>query len=98
MGTAAEILELAGLVNRNLLIGLRELLDEVAFHKVAFALVLFQTFLARQKFAGVGQVLLDKLLHFLLDLFKIFGREGSWAIKVAEESVLGRRTVAELGL
>ncbi len=96
--TAAEILKLAGLVDRNLFIGLGELLDEVALHEVAFALELFETFLARQKFARVGQVLLDELLHLLFDLLEIFGRERSGAIKVVEESVLSRGTVAELGL
>jgi hypothetical protein len=42
---AAEILELAGLVNRDFFIGLGELLDEMALHEVAFALELFETFL-----------------------------------------------------
>ena len=58
-GTAAEILELAGLVDRNFFIGLGELLDEMALHEVAFALELFKSLFARQKFARVGQVLLD---------------------------------------
>src|SRR6266851_2982824 len=98
VGTAAEILKLAGLVNRNLLIGLGELLDEMALHEVAFALVFLQTFLARQKLAREGQVLLDKLLHFLLDPFKIVGRERSRTVEVVEESVLRRGTMPKLGL
>ena len=95
---AAEIEELAGLVDRNLFIGLGELLDEVALHEVAFALELFQAFLARQKFARVGKVLLDEFLHLLFDLFQIFGRERSGAVEVVEESVLGGGAVAEFGL
>src|SRR5229473_6122749 len=98
VGTAAEILKLAGLVNRNLLIGLGELLDEMALHEVAFALVLLQTFLARQELARVRQVLLDELLHFLFDLLEVFRSERSRTVKVVEESVLSRGTVAELGL
>ena len=35
---AAEVDELAGLVKRNLFVGLGELLDEVALHEVAFGL------------------------------------------------------------
>ena len=95
---AAEILKLAGLVDRNFFIGLRELLDEMALHKVAFALELFEPFLARQKFARIGQVFADKLLHFLFDLFEILGSERGRAIKVVEESVLSRGPVAKLGL
>ena len=95
---AAEIGELAGLVNRNLFIGLGELLDEMALHEVAFALELCQPLIARQKFARVGKVLLHQFLHLLFDLLQIFGRERSRAIEVVEKSGLGRGTVAELGL
>src|SRR5208337_329042 len=95
---AAEILELAGLVDRNLLVGLGELLDEMALHEVAFALESLQAFLVRQKLASIGQVLLDELVHFLFDLLEIFGSKRGRAIKVVEESVLSRGTVAELGL
>ena len=59
VGAAAEILELAGFVDRDFFIGLGELLDEMALHEVAFALEFFQTLFAGKKFAGVGQVLLD---------------------------------------
>ncbi len=83
---------------RNLFIGLGELLDEVALHEVAFRLEALQPFGARQKLARVRQVLLHQLLHLLLDGLEVFGREGLLAIEVVEESVLGRRTVAELGL
>src|ERR1700733_2121249 len=40
MRPAAKIQKLAGLINRNLFIGLGELLDEMALHEVAFALEL----------------------------------------------------------
>ncbi len=98
VGAAAEILELAGLVNRNLLIRLSELLDEVALHEVALGLELFETFFPRQKLAGIGQVLLDEFLHLLFDLLEIFGSERGRAIEIVEESVLRRGTVAKLGL
>src|SRR5580698_582044 len=86
MRTAAEILEFAGLVNRDFFIGLGELLDEMALHEVAFALELLETFVTRQKFTRVGQVLLDEFLHLLLDLLEIFGSKRGGAIKVVEES------------
>ena len=95
---AAEVGELAGLVDGNLLVGRGELLDEVALHEVAFRLEALQALLARQKLARVGQVLLHQLLHLLLDGFQVLGRERLLAIEVVEESALGRRTVAELGL
>ena len=95
---AAKVDELAGLVQRDLLIGLGELLDEVALHEVAFRLEALQTFGAGQKLARVGQVLLHQLLHLLLDGFEVFGREGLLAIEVVEEAALGGRAVAELGL
>ena len=98
MRPAAEVEKLAGLVDRNLFIGLGELLDEVALHEVAFTLEALQAFIARQKFARVRQVLLHQLLHFLFDFFQVLGRERSLAIEVVKESALGRRTVAELGL
>ena len=95
---AAEIQKLAGLVDRNLFIGLGELLDEVALHEVAFALEPGEPLVARQKFARVGNVLLHQLLHLLLDLLQVFGRERSGAIEIVEESRVGRRPVAQLGL
>src|SRR4029077_7560185 len=79
-------------------IGLGELLDEVALHEIALTLELLETLFARQELARVRQVLLDELLHLLLDLLEVFGGERSRAIKIVEESVLGRRTMAELGL
>ena len=84
---AAEIQKLAGLVDRNLFIGLGELLDEVALHEVAFALELRQSFVARQKFARVGNVLLHQFLHLLLDLLQVFRRERRGTIEIVEESV-----------
>ncbi len=94
---SAEVGELASLVDRDLLVGLGELLDEVALHEVAFRLEAFEPLAARQKLARVGQVLLRQLLHLLLDGFEVLGRERLLAVKVVEESALGRWTVAELG-
>ncbi len=70
----------------------------MALHEVAFTLKLRETFVAGQKFTSIGQVLLDEFLHLLFDLLEIFGRERSRTIKVVEESILSRRTVAEFGL
>ena len=98
MRASAEVEKLASLVNRDLFIGLGELLDEMALHEVAFALELLQPLVARQELARVRQVLLDELLHLLLDLFQVFRRERSRTIKVVEESTLGRRPVSKLGL
>src|ERR1700693_5876304 len=58
---AAEIEKLSRFVNRDFFIGLGELLDEMALHKVAFTLELLETLFAREKFASVRQVLLDEL-------------------------------------
>ncbi len=95
---AAEIQKLARLVDRNLFIGLGELLDEVALHEVAFTLELRQPFVARQKFARVRNVLLHQLLHLLFDLLQVLRRERSGTIEIVEESSVGRRPVTELGL
>src|SRR5262249_15010217 len=95
---AAEIEKLAGLVDRNSFVGTRELLDEVALHEVAFALEALQAFIARQKFARIGQVLLHQLLHFVFNLAEVLGRKRSRTVEVVEKSAFGRRTVAKLGL
>ena len=71
MRPAAEIDELASAINRNLFIGLGELLDEMALHEVAFFFELRQPLVARQKLARVRHILLHQLLHLLLDLFQI---------------------------
>src|SRR5580704_3202317 len=96
--TATEIGELARAVDRNLFIGLGELLDEMALHEVAFFFELSKALIAWQKLAGVGNVLLDQLLHFLLDLFEIFRSKWSRTVEIVKESALGRGTVAQLGL
>ena len=95
---AAEVGELAGLVDGNLLVRRGELLDEVTLHEVAFRLEALQAFLAWQKLARVGEVLLHQLLHLLLDGFQVLGRERLLAVEVIEESGLGCRAVAQLGL
>src|SRR5437879_6483222 len=46
---AAEIDKLAGAIDRNLFIGLGELLDVMALHEVAFFFELLQALVARQK-------------------------------------------------
>ncbi len=95
---AAEIDELAGLVERNLFIGLGELLDEVTLHEIAFGLEALEAFVAVEDIAGVGLIALDDLLHLGLDLFEVFGGEGRLAQEVIEEAGLGGRTMTELGL
>ncbi len=95
---AAEIEKLAGLVDRNPFIGLGELLDEVALHEVAFTLELRQPLVARQKFAGIGNVLLHQLLHLLLDLLQVLGRERRRTIEVVKESSVSWRPMTQLGL
>ena len=98
MRAAAEIDELAGLVERNLIIGLGELFDEVALHEIAFGLESLESLVAVEKIAGVRLVAIDDLLHLLFDLFEVFRNEGSLAQKVIEEAGFGGRTVTELGL
>ena len=98
MRPAAEIDKLAGAVDRNLFIGLGELLDEVALHEVAFFFELRQPLVARQKLARVRDILLHQFLHLLLDFFQILRSEGRGPIEIVEESALGSRAVAQLGL
>ena len=98
MRPAAEIEKLAGFVDRNLLIGLGELLDEMALHEVAFLLEALQALAVGQKLARIRQILRDQLLHLLLDFFQVLGSKRLLAIKVIEEPVLSRRPVAKLGL
>src|SRR5215831_12160674 len=94
---ATEIGELAGAIDRNLFIGLGELLDEMALHEVAFLLEFIQTLFSGQKLARIRDVLLHQFLHLLFDLLEIVRSERGWAIEVVKESALGRRTMAELG-
>ena len=94
---AAEVGEFAGAVDRNLFIGLGELLDEMALHEIAFFFELVESLLARQKFPRVRQVLLHQLLHLLFELLQVVRSKRRWAIEVVEESALGRGAVAELG-
>ncbi len=93
----AEIEEFSRLVDRDLFIGLGELLDEVALHEIAFSLELLQAFLTWEELTRVGNVLLGQLLHLFFNLLEIFGSEGRRTIEVVKESVLGRRAVPELG-
>src|SRR5579863_921674 len=98
MRTAAEVGELAGAIDRNLFIGLGELLDEMTLHEVALFFELLQSLLAGQKLARVGNVLLHQLLHLLFDLLQIFWSKRSGTIEIVEESGFGSRTVSKLGL
>src|SRR3984893_5371873 len=98
MRSAAEVGELAGAIDRNLFIGLGELLDEMALHEVAFFFELFQASVARQKFARIGKVLLHQFLHLLFDCFQIFRGKWSGAIEIIEETGFGSRSVPEFGL
>src|SRR3974390_3009572 len=95
---AAEVGELASLVDGDLFIGRGEMLDEVTLHEVTFGLEALQAFGAGQEFAGVGQVGFGELLHLVLDGGEVVGREGLLAVEVVEESVLGGGAVAEAGL
>ena len=97
MRSAAEIGKLAGAIDRNLFIGLGELLDEMALHEVAFFFELLQSLLARQKLARVGNVLLHQFLHFLLDLFQVLRSKRSGTIEVVEKSGFRGGAVPELG-
>src|ERR1700681_3025778 len=70
----------------------------MALHEVAFALEFPEALRPVHKLPCVRQVLLDELLHFLLDLFQVLGSERSLAEEVVEESILGCGPVAKLGL
>ena len=94
---AAEVEESSRLVDRDLFIGLGELLDEVALHEIAFSLELLQAFLTWEELTRVGNVLLGQLLHLFFNLLEIFWSERRRTIEVVKEAVLGRRTVTELG-
>src|SRR5437016_13421998 len=72
---AAEVEEFSRLVNRDLFIGLGELLDEVALHEIAFSLELLQAFLTWKELTRVGNVLLGQLLHLFFNLLEIFWSE-----------------------
>src|SRR5579872_2455263 len=98
MRPAAEIRELPRAINRNLFIGLGELLDEMALHEVAFFFELRQPLIPWQKLPGIRNVLLHEFLHLLLDLFEILRREWRRTIKVVKKSAVRRRPVPQLGL
>src|SRR6185369_662515 len=95
MRTTAEVEELTGFIDRNLFIGLRELLDEVTLHEISFGLETRKPLLVRQEFTRIRQVLLHQFLHLLLDLLKVLRREWSWAIKVVKEPVFSGRSVSK---
>src|SRR5689334_3164518 len=98
MWAAAEVGELAGAVERNLFIGLGELLDEMALHEVAFFFEFLKTLLTGEELARIRLVALHQFLHFLLDLFQVFRSERSRTIKIVKEAGFSGRTMAELGL
>jgi hypothetical protein len=98
MRPTAKIEKLPGFIDGNPFIGLGELLDEMAFHEVAFALELLKPLLTRQKLTRIGNVLLRQFLHLLLNLLKVVGSKRSRPVKIVEEAVLGGWTVTELGL
>src|ERR1700730_2422747 len=70
----------------------------MALHEVAFALEFPEALRPVYNLTRVRQVLLDKLLHFLLDLFQVLGSERSFAEEIVEESILSRGPVAKLRL
>ena len=98
MWATAKVSEFSGAINRNLFIGLGELLDEMALHEVPLLFELLQSLIARQKLARVRNILLHQFLHLFFDLFQILGSKRSWTIKIVEESSLGSRAMTELGL
>ena len=98
MRAAAKVGKFPGTINRNLFIGLGELLDEMALHEIALFFELCQTLIARQKLACIRNILLHQFLHLLLNLFQIVGSKWSRTIEIVEESALSRRPVPKLGL
>src|ERR1700681_1301679 len=70
----------------------------MALHEIAFALEFPEALRPVYKLPCVRQVLLDKLLHFLLDLFQVLGSEWSLAEEIVEKPILSCWPVAKLGL
>src|SRR5580692_11456298 len=70
----------------------------MALHEVAFALEFPEALRPVHELPRVRQILLDKLLHFLLDLFQVLWSERSLAEEIVEESILSCGPVAKLGL
>src|SRR4029078_9054004 len=95
MRTTAEVQELTGFIDRNLFIGLRELLDEVTLHEIPFGLETRKPLLVTQEFTRIRQVLLHQFLHLLLDLLKVLRREWGWAIKVVKEPVFSGQSMSK---
>ncbi len=96
--TAAEIHELAVAIRGDRLARLGELLNEVDLHEVAFGAEARQPLIAWDELAFELFITLDYLLHALLDLFQVLGRERRRPVEIVEESVLGGRAVTQLGL
>jgi len=87
----AQVGEIALAVKRDYGV-FRELVDQLDLVGFFF----FQHQLPRlgtgQLEAFQGQIGLDDLLHLILDLFQIIGREGVFAVKIVIEAILDRRT------
>src|ERR1700759_2712124 len=98
MRAAAEIDEPAVAIERYLLTGLGELLDEVNLHEIAVFCVVLQAHLARLNFTEELFIARDYLGHLRFDRQEILVAEGFLAIDVVEESGVGCRPMTELRL
>ena len=88
--TAAEVDEVALAVERNrFAFGNRA--DDLGLVVFAESLEEVDRFVSRHFLANDGDVLLHELVHALLDLLKIFGREGTRVGEVVVEAVFNRR-------
>ena len=98
VGTTAEVYELPIPVERNLVLTLSVLLDEVDFHPVVLGLVLLDRLISWHVLANEFLVTLDDFLHPFFDFLEIVRRERRWAVEVVEEAGVGGWTMPKLGL
>src|SRR5439155_19256244 len=98
MRSAAEVGNFSGAIDGNLVIGLGELLDEMALHEVAFFFELRQPLVPRQKLPRIRNVLLHKFLHLLFYFFQVLRREWRRTIEIVEKRALVHPTMTQLGL
>ena len=94
MGAAAEVDEAAVAIERDLLAGFGELLDEMDLHEVPVLGVILQAHLARLDFADELFISRDYFGHLRFDRCEIFIAERFFAIDVVEESGVRCRPVS----
>ena len=94
---AAEVGELAVLVEGDFVAGFGEALDEVDLHELALRGVVGQTLLAGFDDLDEGLIALDDVGHADFDGGEVGFGEGDGAVDVVEEAVVGGGAVAELG-